>query len=76
MMYSLSDLRNFFLELGIEIKEFYGWYLKVKKDTWHLRDGKFYCNGVHVQNKEILKFYAKENTKKTWKGIHSANLED
>jgi hypothetical protein len=76
MIHSLSDLKTLFIENGIEIKEFYGWYLKVKKDTWLMRDGKLYCNGKFIHHKEVLSHYPKSNTKKSWKAINSAILED
>jgi len=76
MIHCLADLKRLFVENGIEIKEFYGWYLKVRKDTWTMRDGKLYCNSNFVHHKEILKYYSKSSAKKSWKAINSAIIED
>jgi hypothetical protein len=61
MMHTLTELKDHLLSLGIEIKEFNGWLLKVGDDTWVLDHGVFYKNGYpqSLKDKNIFEAYDK-----------------
>jgi hypothetical protein len=56
-MHSLSELKSFFEQNNVKVKEFSGWYLIVKKDKWTMLDDEYYVNGDLIKRKEIGKFY-------------------
>jgi hypothetical protein len=59
-MHSLSELKKLLLDNNIPVKEYAGWYLKVKKDVWTMLDDQYYCNDKIVKRKEILARYKKK----------------
>ena len=81
-MNSLSELRDFFKQKEIEIKEFNGWSLKIGKDIWTMVDGVYYRNSLpqSLKDKDLLKKYTKvkqndnqSNQTRKWRGISSRN---
>jgi hypothetical protein len=76
-MNSLSELKEHLLSLGIEIKSFNGWALKVGEDTWLMDHGVFYKNGMpqSLKDKNLFDNYKRKDhgtesikTSK-WRGI-------
>lgn len=57
-MQALSDLKEQFLKLGLELK-FEGWFVCVGSDKWTMLDSQLYRNGVLFSEKE-LPAYLKE----------------
>lgn len=83
-MHSLSELKEFLLKEGIEVKEFGGWYLKVHKDTWTLLNDKFYKNnepqnikqkGLFDKYKRVINERNKSGQTRKWRGISSRNYK-
>lgn len=61
-MNTLSELRDFFKEKGLEIKQFNGWMLRVGRDTWTLANDIFYRNEMpqSLKDKEFIQKYTKD----------------
>lgn len=79
MIHSLSELRNFFAQNDIDIKEFNGWCLKIGKDTWTLAHDVFYRNNEPTSAKEkvLLEMYRKSMNKaktRKWKAISTRKV--
>ena len=77
-MDSLSNLRDYFVSKKLEIKEFNGWLIKVKNDTWVMVHGILYKNGIPqiINKKGFLENYTKVHTNdnqstqtRKWRGI-------
>ena len=82
-MNTLSELRDFFLQKEIEIKDFNGWSLKVGKDTWLMSHGVFYRNGMpqSLKEKGLFDNYRRKKQNdssstqtRNWRGIGGRNL--
>ena len=79
MIHSLVELRNFFVQNNVEIKEFNGWSLKVGKDTWTLAHDVFYRNNEATSAKEkaLLEMYRKaihKSKTRKWKAISTRKV--
>lgn len=79
MIHSLVELRNFFVQNDIEIKEFNGWSLKIGKDTWTLAHDVFYRNNepTSAKEKSLIELYHKSIYKsktRKWKGISTRKV--
>lgn len=58
-MHSLTELKLFFKQHNIKIKESYGWYFKCYNDTWTMLDDIFYLNNNAVTKKEVAEYVKK-----------------
>lgn len=65
-MHSLTELRQYFQQNKIQIKESCGWYFKCNQDTWTMLDDIFYLNNNPVTKKQVAE-YAKNAPKKRFK---------
>jgi hypothetical protein len=64
-MDSLSDLKKFFANNGVEVIDSTGWSLKTKNgDVWGMDLGIFYRNGQPVVEKILVEQYNPPKVKK------------
>lgn len=72
-MHSLSELKTFFTNHEITVKEYNGFSLIVGKDTWTMAHGVYYRNNIPAKPKdeELIASYKKLKSKKTSKSKKS-----
>jgi len=63
-MHTLGDLKKFFENKGVNVKNIDGWQLKIGKDIWTMAHGHYYCNSVPTDYKDIklLRTYKRSKT--------------
>lgn len=62
-MQALSELKETFLKLGLELR-FEGWIIRVGDDRWTMLDGKLFRNGEPFADKDLPAYLKKMKVEK------------